>query len=219
MPSIGPVNAALYHPWVRTATSGVRPGTLDPRFVPPSGQVAGIIARTDAETGVFKPPANVILQAVIDLEADLDADSVAALNASGVNCIRAFPGRGMRVWGARTLSPDPDWTFLNVRRLVLTISRWIEMNMIWATFESNVPALWARIERELRTYLTALWRDGALQGDAATDAFFVRCDAELNPADSREMGQVVAEIGLAPTSPAEFIIVTVQLRAGTTELT
>jgi Bacteriophage tail sheath protein len=212
VPAIGPVNAALYHPWVRVIAP-------TPRFVPPCGQVAGVIARSDADAGVFKPPANVELQNVIDLEADLDPDSLAALNAAGVNCIRAFPGRGIRVWGARTLSADPDWTYLNVRRLVLTIARWIDMNMSWATFEPNVPAVWARIERELGAYLAGLWRAGALQGDAAADAFFVRCDADLNPADTRDRGQVVTEIGLAPTSPAEFIIVTVQLRDGTTELT
>ena len=176
VPVIGPVNAALYHPWVRTIASGAHDSC------PPCGQVAGIIARIDAETGVFRAPANAELLDATDVETDLDPDSLAALTANGVNCIRAFPGRGIRVWGARTLSPDPAWTYLNVRRLVLTVLRWIDLNMTWATFEPNVPALWARIERELSTYLTGLWRTGALQGDSPTDAFFVRCDAELNPA-------------------------------------
>lgn len=212
VPAIGPTNAALYHPWIRTIASGTR-------LVPPCGQVAGIIARTDSEVGVFKAPANAEIQDATDVDVNLDPDSLATLNASGVNCIRAFPSRGIRVWGARTLSPDPDWTYLNVRRLVLTILRWVDINMMWATFEPNVPALWARIERELGTYLTGLWRAGALQGDVETDAFFVRCDAELNPAASREIGRVVTEIGVAPTTPAEFIVVSVQHRAGTTELT
>lgn len=212
VPAIGPVNAALYHPWIRTIASDVR-------FVPPSGQVAGIIARIDAASGVFTAPANTELQDATDLEADLDPTSLATLTAAGVNCIRAFPARGIRVWGARTLSPDAEWTYLNVRRLVLTVLRWIDANMIWATFEPNVPALWSRIERELGTYLTGLWRAGALQGDVVTDAFFVRCDAELNPAATRESGEVVTEIGLAPSAPAEFVVVTVQHRAGTTELT
>jgi phage tail sheath protein FI len=212
VPATGPANAALYHPWIRTIAS-------DPQFVPPCGQVAGIIARTDAETGVFKAPANAEVQDATDVDADLDPDSLAALNANGVNCIRAFPARGIRVWGARTLSADPDWTYLNVRRLVLTVLRWIDVNMTWAAFEPNVPALWARIERELGTYLTGLWRAGALQGDVVTDGFFVRCDGELNPAATREIGQVVTEIGLAPTAPAEFVVVSVQHRAGTTELT
>lgn len=210
--AIGPVNAALYHPWLRTIDS-------EPRFVPPCGQIAGILSRVDGETGVFRAPANTEVFDATDVEADLDPDSLAALNSAGVNCIRALPGRGIRVWGARTLSLDPAWTYLNVRRLVLTILRWIDLNMTWATFEPNTPALWARIERELGTYLTTLWRAGALQGDAVTDAFFVRCDAELNPPDTREVGQVITEIGVAPTAPAEFIVVTVQHRAGTTELT
>ena len=208
----GPVNAALYHPWVRTVAS-------DPQFVPPCGQVAGIIARTDAEIGVFKAPANAIVQDATDIDAELDADSLARLNDAGVNCLRAFRARGIRIFGARTLSADPEWTYLNVRRLVLTLRRWIELNMTWVPFEPNVPALWSRIQRELTGYLTTLWRAGALKGDVATDAFFVRCDADLNPADVREIGQVVTEIGLAPAVPAEFIVVTVQHRAGTTELT
>ena len=212
IPAIGPVNAALYHPWIRTIAS-------DSVFVPPSGQIAGIIARTDGEVGVFKAPANTEVQDATDLDASLDLDSLATLTDSGVNCIRAFPARGIRVWGARTLSPDAEWTYLNVRRLVLTLQRWIDANMTWASFEPNVPALWARIERELGTYLTSLWRAGALQGDVATDAFFVRCDGALNPPETRDVGQVVTEIGLAPTSPAEFIVVSVQHRSGTTELT
>lgn len=212
LPAVGPVNAAIYHPWIRTIGSGSR-------LVPPCGQVAGIIARTDAAVGVFAAPANAEIQDATDLEATLDPESLAMLNASGVNCIRAFPARGIRVFGARTLSRDVDWTYLNVRRLVLTVLRWIDANMTWATFEPNVPALWARIERELGTYLTALWRAGALQGDVATSAFFVRCNADLNPPDSREQGNVVTEIGLAPAAPAEFVIVTVQHNSGTTELT
>ena len=211
VPATGPTNAALYHPWIRTIAS-------DPQFVPPCGQVCGIISRTDAQAGVFKAPANTPVQDATDVDADLDPDSLAALNDAGVNCIRALPARGIRVWGARTLSLDPQWTYLNVRRLVLTVLRWIEVNMTWAAFEPNMPALWARIERELGTYLTGLWRAGALQGEAATDAFFVRCDAELNPPETREVGQAVTQIGLAPTAPAEFILVTVQLVAGTTEL-
>lgn len=212
VPGAGPVNAALYHPWIHTIGSGSQ-------SVPPCGQVAGIISRTDGAIGVFGAPANAELQDATDLAVVLDPDSLASLNTNGVNCIRAFPSRGIRVWGARTLSRDPDWTYLNVRRLVLTVLRWIEANMTWATFEPNVPALWARIERELGTYLTGLWRAGALQGNVVTDAFFVRCNADLNPPDSREQGNVVTEIGLAPAAPAEFVVVTVQHNSGTTELT
>jgi phage tail sheath protein FI len=206
-----PINAALYHPWVRSSSTGGE-------FVPPCGHVAGVIARTDAIGGVFKAPANAEIQGAIDLEADLDVESLGLLNQAGVNCLRAFPARGIRVWGARTPSAAPEWRYLNVRRLVLTIVRWIELNMAWAAFEPNVPALWARIERELSGYLGGLWRAGALKGEAVSEAFYVRCDAELNAAASRDAGQVITEIGLAPTLPAEFIVVSVQHRAGTTEL-
>jgi phage tail sheath protein FI len=207
----GTPNATLYHPWIRTVASGKD-------FVPPSGQVAGVIARTDASDGVFKAPANAELQDATDLELDLDPGALQTLNDRGINCIRAFPGRGIRIWGARTLSTDSDWTYLNVRRVVLTLLRWIDLNMTWAAFEPNVPALWSRIQRELTQYLDGLWRNGALQGDTVSEAFYVRCDAELNPPDVREEGQVITEIGLAPASPAEFIVISVQHRAGTTEL-
>jgi uncharacterized protein len=212
VPAAGPVNAALYYPWIRTIGSRGQ-------FLPPSGQVCGIIARTDGLVGVFRAPANVEVQDATDLDADLNPESLALLNERGVNCIRAFPARGMRVWGARTLSRDAQWRHLNVRRLFLTVLRWIDTNMAWAAFEPNVPALWARIERELGTHLASLWRSGALQGDVVTEAFFVRCDAETNAAADREAGQVVTQIGLAPAVPAEFIVVTVRHRAGTTELT
>jgi phage tail sheath protein FI len=181
--------------------------------------VCGIIARTDAQTGVFKAPANAKVEDATDLDAHLDGDALVKLNEAGVNCIRAFRSRGIRIWGARTLSPDPQWRYLNVRRLILTVQRWIDANMAWAAFEPNVPALWARIQRELETYLTGLWRAGALQGDTVSQAFFVRCDAELNSSSTREIGQVVTQLGLAAAAPAEFIIVSVQHRAGTTELT
>jgi phage tail sheath protein FI len=209
--SAGPVNAALYHPWIRTIATGTR-------FVPPSGHVAGIISRTDASSGVFKAPANIEIRGAIDLQVDLDSEALALLNAAGVNCIRAFPARGIRIWGACTPSTDLAWRYLNVRRLVLTVMRWIDLNMRWASFEPHVPALWARIQRELSIYLTRLWRDGALQGDVVEQAFYIRCDADLNPPETRESGQVVTEVGLAPTVPAEFIVVSVRHRAGTTEL-
>jgi uncharacterized protein len=208
---IGPVNAALYHPWIRTAGSGAR-------FVPPSGHIAGIIARTDALAGVFKAPANAELLDGIDVDIELDLAALAVLNTAGINCLRAFPSRGIRVWGARTLSTDPAWRYLNVRRLVLTLIRWIDLNMAWVAFESNVPALWARIQRELSVHLTRLWQAGALQGRTVEEAYFVRCNAELNPPETRDVGQVVTEIGLAPGEPGEFIVISIQHRAGTTEL-
>lgn len=200
-----PINAALYYPWLLT---------LSGRAVPPCGHVAGIFARTDAKVGVFKAPANEEVFSVLDLDREIDNSIQDQLNPEGVNCLRAFPGRGIRVWGARTLSRDPNWRYINVRRLFLTLRRWIDMNMTWAAFEPNTGLLWARIQRELTTYLSRLFRDGALKGATPAEAFYIKCDAETNPPERREVGQVITEIGLAPLSPAEFIVVRIIHRVG-----
>jgi phage tail sheath protein FI len=204
-----PINGALYFPWLRT-TEG--------RFVPPCGHVAGIFARTDARVGVFKAPANEEVFGVLDLGMSVDNTIQDQLNPEGINCLRAFPGRGIRVWGARTLSRDPNWRYVNVRRLFLTLRRWIDLNMAWAAFEPNEPRLWVRIQRELTTYLTKLLSAGALKGSTPDQAFYVKCDLETNPPEVRELGQVITEIGLAPLSPAEFIIVRIIHRASATEV-
>jgi Bacteriophage tail sheath protein len=205
-----PVSGALYHPWVKLATSS---GQL--RSVPPCGHVAGVFARTDARVGVFKAPANEEVAGVVDLDPRVDAEAQSELNPQGVNCLRAFPGRGIRVWGARTLSRQDEWRFVSVRRLFLTLRRWLDRNMTFALFEPNGPRLWVRLRRELTIYLTGLWRDGALAGQTPDEAFFVKCDVETNPPDSREIGQVVTEIGLAPSTPAEFIVVRIIQRETT----
>jgi phage tail sheath protein FI len=203
-----PSNGALYFPWLRT---------LSGRFVPPSGHVAGIYARTDARVGVFKAPANEEVFGVLDLDASVDDSIQGRLNPEGVNCLRAFPRRGIRVWGARTLSRDINWRYVNVRRLFLTLRRWIDVNMVWANFEPNEPRLWVRIQRELTTYLIRLLEDGALKGATPDQAFYVKCDSETNPPELREVGQVVTEIGLAPQTPAEFIVIRIIHRAVASE--
>jgi Bacteriophage tail sheath protein len=202
-----PVNGALYFPWLKDQSG---------RLVPPAGHVAGIIARTDAAVGVFKAPANAEILGVLDIETQIDGAAQGDLNPEGVNCLRAFPGRGIRVWGARTLSRDLNWRYVNVRRLFLTVGRWIDRNMIWTPFEPGDQRLWVRIERELGAYLTGLWTAGALQGQTPEEAFYVKCDAENNPAATREVGQVIAEVGLAPLSPAEFVVVRITLPITTT---
>jgi uncharacterized protein len=202
------VSGALYYPWVLTAAR---------RLVPPCGHVAGIYARSDGKAGVFKAPANEELFGVLDLERRVTTEMQDGLNPLGVNCLRAFPGRGIRVWGARTLSREESWRYVNVRRLFLTICRWTELNMPWASFEPNEPRLWVRVQRELGAYLRALWEAGALIGQTPEQAFYVKCDAETNPPESRELGQVITEIGVAPTAPAEFVVVRILHRAGTTE--
>ena len=204
-----PVSGALYYPWI---------GMLDGRFVPGCGHIAGIYARTDAKAGFFKAPANEELMGVADLESLVDNRIQDSLNPAGINCLRAFPGRGIRVWGARTLSRDPNWRYVNVRRLLITLRRWIDLNMAWAAFEPNSPGLRVRIQRELNGYLESLWRAGGLSGATPNLAFYVKCDSENNPPESRELGEVVTEIGFAPFSPAEFIVVRIIHRPGTTEV-
>jgi len=209
-----PVNGALYHPWLKLAA-----GATPRRSVPPCGHVAGVYARTDTRVGVFKAPANEPLVGVVDVDPLVEADAQAALNPEGVNVVRVFPGRGTRIWGARTLSRQDEWRYVNVRRLFLTLRRWLDRNMTFAAFEPNGPRLWIRIRRELTVYLTDLWLDGALAGTTPDEAFFVKCDAETNPPDGREAGQVVTEIGLAPSAPSEFIVVRIIQRETTTTTT
>jgi phage tail sheath protein FI len=206
-----PMNGALYYPWLVTS-DGLNP-------VPPCGHVAGIYARSDAKTGVFKAPANEEIFGVLDLEIQIDNALQDKLNPARVNCLRAFPGRGIRVWGARTIGsvpPDSNWLYVNVRRLFLTVRRWIDLNMGWATFEPNDSRLWVRIQRELTGFLGKLQKDGALRGNTPAEAFFVKCDAENNPPEIRDLGQLIIEIGLAPLAPAEFIVVRIVRRAGGT---
>jgi hypothetical protein len=197
-------SAAIYYPWVRVPGSPGLPG----RFVPPCGHVAGVIARSDLNIGVHKAPANEVLEGVLDLEVNLTDAQQGPLNVQGINCLRIFPGRGIRVWGARTLkSKDPFWRYVNVRRLFITVGRWIERNMADVVFEPQSPGLWARIVRQVSAYLEGLLRQGALKGRTPQEAFYVKCDAELNPPAVRESGMVITEIGLATAVPAEFVVV------------
>lgn len=197
-------NGALYGPWVRPVGQE-SPGQENP--TPPCGHLAGIFARTDAQIGVWKAPANEVIEGIVDLETTWTDVDQAQLNPAGVNALRAFSGRGIRVWGARTLSDESAWTYINVRRLATTTGRWLEHRLGDAAFEPNDTRLWARIERESSAYLTDLHERGALRGNAPEEAFFVKCDAETNPPEVRDAGRVVTEIGLAPTVPGEFVIV------------
>ncbi|XHX78784.1 MAG: phage tail sheath family protein [Stenomitos frigidus ULC029] len=204
-----PVNAALYYPWLQNSQR---------RWVPPCGHVAGIFARSDAAHGVSKAPANEDIRDALDLEIPIDNTVQDDLNPAQINCLRSFPGRGIRIWGARTLSRDPNWRYINVRRVFLTLGRWIDSNMRWASFEPNSPRLWVRVQRELSVYLDRLWQAGALQGQSSQQAFYVKCDAETNPSDRREAGELVTEIGLAVAAPAEFLVIRIIHRAGGIEV-
>ncbi|MGV0107112.1 Phage tail sheath protein fi-like protein [Nostoc sp. DSM 114160] len=193
-------NGALYAPWLKVEFR------VDP--IPPCGHIAGIYASCDRTVGVHSAPANIPLSGVLDLSFSLtptDQEQLNPKNEAGVNCIRSFQGRGMRVWGVRTLSPIAEWQYVNVRRLFLTFGRWVYRNLADTVFEPNAFPLWVRLQRELSIYCESLWRQGAIQGALPQEAFYVKCDAETNPPENREMGQVIAEIGLAPTIPGEFI--------------
>jgi hypothetical protein len=194
--------AALYYPWIKVFD----PVQGKAVFMPPSGHMAGIWARTDNTRGVHKAPANEVVGGAIDLQLQITKGEQDGLNPIGVNCIRAFPGRGIRVWGARTLSSDPSWRYLNVRRLFNMVEKSIEGGTQWVVFEPNDFTLWQKIKRDVTSFLTVVWRTGALFGQAPGDAFFVKCDAETNPPEQRDLGMVVTEIGIAPVKPAEFVI-------------
>ncbi|MCH8897874.1 MAG: phage tail sheath family protein [Chloroflexi bacterium] len=194
--------AALYYPWVRVFD----PVAGKSMLVPPSGHVAGIWARSDATRGVHKAPANEVVGGALDVEFQITKGEQDILNPRGINCIRAFPGRGIRVWGARTLSSDPAWRYLNVRRLFNMVEKSIESGTQWVVFEPNDFALWQRIKRTANGFLTMVWRSGALFGATPAQAFFVKCDEETNPPEARDLGMVTIEIGIAPVKPAEFVI-------------
>jgi hypothetical protein len=206
-PQLSGVSAALYYPWLVVSD----PDNGGVRSVPPCGHLAGVYASIDRSVGVFKAPANVALNGVLDLSRDVSDADQDQLNPAGVNALRVFPGRGIRVWGARTISTDPIWRHVSVRRLVLTAGRWIERNLTAVAFEPHDTRLWTRIARELTQYFNGLFQAGAIKGATAAEAFFIKCDAETNPPATRESGVVVTEIGLAPAVPNEFIVVRVSL--------
>jgi phage tail sheath protein FI len=195
-------HSALYYPWIRVFD----PASGQPRLVPPSGHMAGVWARTDAQRGVHKAPANEVVRGAIDLGTQITRGEQGLLNPVGINCIRSFPGRGVRIWGARTLSSDPAWRYLNVRRYFNYLEESILDGTQWVVFEPNDRSLWARIRRNVTAFLLQEWRSGALFGNQPQNAFYVKCDEETNPVESVDQGRVVCEIGVAPVKPAEFVV-------------
>jgi phage tail sheath protein FI len=168
--------------------------------------MAGIWARTDESRGVWKAPANEVVLGALDVELKITSGEQSLLNPIGINCIRPFGVRGIRVWGARTLASDPSWRYLNVRRLFNMIETTILQGTQWVVFEPNDQALWQRVKRTIDAFLLGLWRDGALFGSTPEEAFYVKCDAETNPPESIDEGKLVVEVGVAPVKPAEFVI-------------
>lgn len=200
--------AALYFPWPKVSDP-LRLGGALTRDIPASGHVAGFAAHTDLTVGVHKAPANGALNWIQDLTVAVDATTHGLLNDEHINVLRAFAGRGLRIFGARTLSSDSDWRYLNVRRLLLMIEKAIRVSTQWATFEPNSGSTRAKLHLSLTSFLIALWQRGALAGASARAAFFVRCDESNNPPAQRADGQMIAEVGVAPAKPFEFVVVRV----------
>lgn len=192
---------AYYFPWLQV---------YDPErgnvYIPPSGHMAGVYARVDNERGVHKAPANEIVRGALGLRYAISKGEQDLLNPKGINCIRTMQGGGIRIWGARTLSSDASWRYINVRRLFIMVETSIERATQWVVFEPNDQRLWKRVQRTITSFLTLIWRTGALFGETPEKAFYVKCDAETNPPEVVDAGQLIVEIGLAPVKPAEFVI-------------
>ncbi len=193
--------AAMYYPWIAIDTAGAALS-----MCPPSGHVAGVIARCDGQEGVHKAPANEVIHGAVGLMLNMNEDHLGLLNADGINAVRGFPGRGIRVWGARTTSDDPDWRYVNVRRMFIMLRRALEEGTQWAVFEPNEPRTWERLSNSVDEFLKRLWADGYFAGATPEESYFVKCDASTNPPEGRQAGQLLIEVGIAPAIPAEYII-------------
>jgi uncharacterized protein len=200
--------AALYYPWLQVVDP-LRGAAALLRTIPPSGHVAGQIARTDLAVGVHQSAANVALTWAEDVSTVVDEATHGFLNERAINVLRPLPGRGLRILGARLASSDPSWRYVSIRRLVLMIMKAVNLSTQWAVFEPNNEATRGKIRLSLTVYLSTLWTRGALAGAAMDEAFFVKCDEENNPSRLRDNGQLVAELGIAPTTPFEFVVLRV----------
>jgi uncharacterized protein len=210
--------AALYYPWITVNN----PSTGAQETWPPSGHILGVFARTDAERGVHKAPANTNIRGAVGLTEQLSDSEQGPLNLLGINILRVFPGQSQPVvWGARTTAGDLDtnWLYVNVRRLFIYLEQSIDRGIRWAVFEPNDLSLWAKLKRSISDFLTQAWRDGALFGAKPEDAFYVRIDEALNPPSTRALGRLYIEVGVVPTYPAEFIVLRIGIWDGGSEIT
>ena len=194
--------AALYYPWVRVKD----PNGAGELSQPPSGFVAGIYARADVSRGVSKAPANEVVRLAVGLDRYVTEAEQAVLNPESINCIRAFGPRDFRVWGGRTLSADPEWKYVNVRRLFIYLEASIDRGTQWAVFEPNAEPLWTNIRRTVENFLMNEWRSGSLPGTRAEEAFFVKCDRSTMTQDDIDQGRLICAVGVAAVRPAEFVI-------------
>jgi phage tail sheath protein FI len=201
-PSVNSKYAAYYFPWlnINNAATGV------PLLIPPGGHITGIYARSDNNVGVQKDPANEFINGITQLQVQTNDQQQAILNPKGVNVVRYFKGYGNLVWGGRTTSSDPDWKYINVRRIFIFTEKSIQRGTQWVVFDSNFEPTWARVRRSVSDFLTGLWRDGVLQGAKKEEAFFVRCDRTTMTQTDIDNGRLICVIGIAPVKPAEFVI-------------
>ncbi|MFN2283139.1 MAG: phage tail sheath family protein, partial [Anaerolineae bacterium] len=199
--------SALYYPWMVIGDPFGRNG--DVRYIPPSGHVVGIYARSDTQRGVHKAPANEVILGIRDLQVRLTKGEQDILNPKHINCLRDFRdlNRGLRVWGARTLSSDPEWKYVNVRRLLLFIEKSLERGTQWAVFEPNAEPLWQTVKRSISNFLVSVWRDGALEGTKQEEAFFVDVGLTTMTQSDIDNGRLIVRVGVAPVKPAEFVII------------
>jgi phage tail sheath protein FI len=208
--------AALYYPWIKVPNPR---NAGKPILVPPCGHMMGVWSRTDETRGVYKAPANETPRGVIGLSYDCNFREQELLNPKGINCIRTFPNRGIKIWGARTLvEPEKtEWRYISVRRLMSYIEKSIELGTQWVVFEPNDQDLWARVRRTVSNFLERLWREGALFGASPEQAFYVKCDETINRPDTMILGRLYIEVGVCPVRPAEFVIFSISQWSGQDE--
>lgn len=206
---------AVYYPWIK-ATDPIGTGKNPTKELPPSGFVAGMYARIDGTRGIWKAPAGTEagIAGALGLTYNVTDTEQDTLNPIAVNCIRSFPGSGIVIWGARTLSPDAEWRYVPVRRYAIFLEQSIYYGTQWAVFEPNDEDLWASLRMNIRAFMMGQFREGALQGSTPSDAFYVKCDADLNPQSEIDAGRVNMEIGFAPLKPAEFVVIKITQKAG-----
>lgn len=206
--------AAIYYPWLKIKD----PSTGEILTIPPGGHVAGIYVRNDTEQGVFKAPTNEVVHGAVELELPITKREQDFLNTEGINIIRSFPGRGIRVWGARTMSNDPSWKFVNVCRLFLFLEESIDKGIQWVIFEHNDEKLWIQVKETITQFLTYIWHEGALMGKRPEEAFFVKCDRSTMTPNDIKNSKLVVMIGIAHVKPAEFMIFRISQRTSNVSL-
>ena len=201
--------AALYYPWIYVEHTNRRV------LVPPGGHIAGIYARVDAQAGVNHAPANQDVKGAVALESAVNSTQQSKLSLDGVNCIRTFEGRGILVWGARTLSSDPEYKYVNVKRLLIYLERSIKRGTGWVVFEPNTEATWAKVKLQVENFLNQTWRGGMLVGAKPQEVYFVKCDRTTITQNDLATGRLNIQLGVAAVKPAEFLILRISQTAAT----